>query len=71
MTFDEHWARLVLANPGLDQVDSALTLPVPEFRRQLERAYKLGHIEGQLDGAQNSPLESLFTIFDTLKGNQA
>jgi hypothetical protein len=70
MTFDEHWARLVLINPGLGDPENKVTMPVPEMKRQLERAYQRGFQEGQEVIPSDDPVGALFEMFGNIRKDQ-
>jgi len=66
MTFEEHWQRLQLANPQMRDA-IVMTMPMDEFRRQLERAYRRGFEEGQEVAPSDDPIGSLFEMFGKLR----
>jgi hypothetical protein len=67
MTFNEHWERLLIANPAMRDA-TTMTVAVASLKIQLERAYKRGFQEGQAVEKEDDPLGDMFDMFRQMKG---
>ena len=51
MSFETFWFRKRRSNPGLNDAELKLTITVGSLRKQMESAYKAGHLDGLVDAA--------------------
>ena len=72
MTFEEHWQRLLLANPAMREAEK-MTISVKSLRAQLERAYRRGFEEGQSYKVEpaDDPLGAILEMFGKRRKDQA